>query len=313
MTPPPTVSVVTLAKGRPDHLRNLVIGLGRQTTPPVELIVAVMQDQPYDLPDAPFPVRQMVVTGHDLPLATARNRAARAAAADALVFLDMDCIPAPGLVGDYARYLAEVDGLLMGEVMYLPGGATDGEWRSEDFANVAVRHSDRRGPPAEGIEQCADYRCFWSLNFAMRRDTFLNAGGFDERYAGYGGEDTDFGKVVSTAGIPIAWIRGGLAHHQYHPHHMPPVHHLDSVVRNAQLFEAKWGYRTMGHWLHAFRLMGLIDDRGGDPIRILRRPDADDLALTGQQSHQPYANSTTVIRLLEARAAQADAAGRAAA
>ncbi len=313
MTPPPTVSVVTLAKGRPDHLRNLVIGLGRQTTPPVELIVAVMQDQPYDLPDAPFPVRQMVVTGHDLPLATARNRAARAAAADALVFLDMDCIPAPGLVADYTRYLAGVDGLLMGEVMYLPGGATDGEWRSEDFANVAVRHSDRRGPPAEGIEQCADYRCFWSLNFAMRRDTFLNAGGFDERYAGYGGEDTDFGKVVSTAGIPIAWIRGGLAHHQYHPHHMPPVHHLDSVVRNAQLFEAKWGYRTMGHWLHAFRLMGLIDDRGGDPIRILRRPDADDLALTGQQSHQPYANSTTVIRLLEARAAQADAAGRAAA
>ncbi len=313
MTPPPTVSVVTLAKGRPDHLRNLVIGLGRQTTPPVELIVAVMQDQPYDLPDAPFPVRQMMVTGHDLPLATARNRAARAAAADALVFLDMDCIPAPGLVADYARYLAGVDGLLMGEVMYLPGGATDGEWRSEDFADVAVRHSDRRGPPAEGIEQCADYRCFWSLNFAMRRDTFLNAGGFDERYAGYGGEDTDFGKVVSTAGIPIAWIRGGLAHHQYHPHHMPPVHHLDSVVRNAQLFEAKWGYRTMGHWLHAFRLMGLIDDRGGDPIRILRRPDADDLALTGQQSHQPYANSTTVIRLLEARAAQADAAGRAAA
>ncbi len=86
---------------------------------------------------------------------------------------------------------------------------------------------------------------------------------------------------------------------------MPPVHHLDSVVRNAQLFEAKWGYRTMGHWLHAFRLMGLIDDAPGAPIRILRRPDADDLALTGQQSHQPYSNTTSVIRLLEARAARA--------
>ncbi|MGJ3626681.1 hypothetical protein AB5I41_07170 [Sphingomonas sp. MMS24-JH45] len=59
----------------------------------------------------------------------------------------------------------------------------------------------------------------------------------------------------------------------------------------------------MGHWLHAFRLMGLIDDTAGRPIRILRRPDADDLALTGQQSHQPYANTASVIRQLEARVA----------
>ena len=45
---------------------------------------------------------------------------------------------------------------------------------------------------------------------------------------------------------------------------------------------------------------GYTPDR---PIRILRRPEAGDFALTGQQSHQPYANTTTVIRLLEARAA----------
>jgi GT2 family glycosyltransferase len=137
----------------------------------------------------------------------------------------------------------------------------------------------------------------------MRRDTFLATGGFDERYVGYGGEDTDFGKVVAQAGVPIGWIRGGLAYHQYHPHHMPPVHHLDSVVRNAEVFEAKWGYRTMDHWLHAFSLMGLIDAAPGRPIRILRAPDDADRALTGQQRHQPYANTASVIRQLEARAA----------
>ncbi|WP_343527162.1 galactosyltransferase-related protein [Sphingomonas sp.] len=302
------ISVVTLAGGRPDHLRNVVLGLSRQRHLPVELIVAVIQDTPYDLPEAPFPVRQMMVSGPHLPLAAARNAAARAAVGDELVFLDMDCIPTPDLVQDYARALREMDGLLMGEVMYLPGGATRTGWTCDDFAAVAVRHSDRRGPPPKGIERCADYRCFWSLNFAMRRTTFLSVGGFDERYAGYGGEDTDFGKVVDKAGVPIAWIKGGLAYHQYHPHHMPPVHHLDSVVRNAELFEAKWGYRTMGHWLHAFRLMGLIDDTPGQPIRILRRPDKDDLALTGQQSHQPYANTASVIRLLEERTASGRAA-----
>ncbi|MBO1077955.1 galactosyltransferase-related protein [Roseomonas haemaphysalidis] len=300
-----SVSIVTLAGGRPEHLCNLVLGIAQQSQLPVELIVGVMQDAPYVLPDAPFPIRQMPVEGGTLPLAAARNAAARAATGDVLVFLDMDCIPAPGLVADYAAALQELDGLLMGEVMYLPGGATAGGLDFDGFARVAVRHSDRRGPPPQGIERCEDYRCFWSLNFAMRRDRFLATGGFDERYAGYGGEDTDFGKGLDGLGVPIAWLKGGLAYHQYHPHHMPPVHHLDSVVRNAQLFETKWGYRTMGHWLHAFRLMGLIDDAPGRPIRILRRPGPDDLALTGQQSDQPYANTARVIRLLEQRQAAA--------
>jgi GT2 family glycosyltransferase len=261
----------------------------------------VMQDAPYQLPETPFPVRQMMIAGAHLPLAAARNAGARAAIGDALVFLDMDCIPSPTLVQDYADGLAELDGLLMGEVLYLPGGAAAPGWQFDDFTDIAIKHSDRGGPPAHGIERCTDYRCFWSLSFAMRRTTFLGAGGFDERYVGYGGEDTDFGKSLDRQGIPIAWLKGALAYHQYHPHHMPPVHHIDSVVRNAQLFEDKWGYRTMGHWLHAFRLMGLIDDTPGTAIRILRRPDTSDLVLTTQNCDRPYANTASVIRVLEAR------------
>lgn len=297
----PDVSVISLARGRPDHIANLVRGLARQTHLPRELVVAVMQPRLYRLPEAPFPVIQLAIEGDELPLARARNAAAGAARGERLAFLDADCIPSPDLVADYAVHLDTLDGLLMGEVLYLPGGTTAGSWDVADFADVAERHSDRRGPPPSGIELCSDYRCFWSLNFAIRRDTFQRTGGFDERYAGYGGEDTDFSKGATLAGLPLAWVKGARAYHQYHPHHMPPAHHLHSVVRNAQLFEQKWGYRTMGHWLHAFRLMGLIDDEPGRPIRVLREPDAADLALTGQQSHQPYANSATVIRELERR------------
>ncbi|WP_315760779.1 glycosyltransferase [Sphingomonas sp. Y38-1Y] len=296
------ISVVTLARGRADHLANVVRGLCRQTRLPDELIIAVMQEELYLLPEAPFPIHQIRIVADELPLAAARNAAAAKACGESVIFLDMDCIPTPDLVADYASGLEALDGLIMGEVMYLPGGATAGDWTYDGFAAVAERHSDRRGPPPHGIEICPDYRCFWSLSFAMRRATFLGSGGFDERYAGYGGEDTDFGKMLSLAGVPIAWIKGALAYHQYHPHHMPPVHHLDSVVRNAELFETKWGYRTMGHWLHAFRLMGLVDDTPGMPIRILRRPNEADLALTGQQSHMPYANSARVLRMLEAEA-----------
>jgi GT2 family glycosyltransferase len=270
---------------------------------PYELIIATIGSTSIaDLPMMPFIVRQVLVDGSGLPLAAARNRAAELAGGEDLVFLDVDCIPGPKLCADYRRALEDFNGVVMGEVLYLPADMTRTGWLIEEFDAVAVRHSDRRGPPERGIDACEDYRCFWSLNFAMRNHCFRRIGGFDERYLGYGGEDTDFAKSFTTVGVPLGWIRGARAYHQYHPHHMPPVHHLRSIVRNAQLFEAKWGYRTMGHWLHAFRLMRLIDDtRPGEPIRILREPDAEDLALTRQQSHQPYANTMSIIRVLEAR------------
>ena len=302
-----TVSVLTLAKGRAEHLANVVLGLTRQTRAPDELVVGVMQDDLYDLPPADFPIRQIRVGGdHALPLAAARNRVAREARGEMLAFVDVDCIPAPSLVADYAAHGGRGRGCLMGEVMYLPGGANAPGWRYEAFDRVAEKHSDRRGPPARGTEACEDYRCFWSLNFAIHRDDFARTGGFDEGYKGYGGEDTDFGKVMSVEGVPLSWVAGAKVYHQYHPHAMPPIHHMDSVIANAERFREKWGYRTMEHWLYAFELMGLIRKTGHFPneeVEVLRRPNAADEALCRQQSHMPYANTTRVIRFLQEREA----------
>ena len=55
------ISVCTLAHGREDHLCNLVRGLNRSHRPPCELVVAVMQDQRYELPETGFPVRQVML------------------------------------------------------------------------------------------------------------------------------------------------------------------------------------------------------------------------------------------------------------
>jgi GT2 family glycosyltransferase len=299
-------SVLTIASGRREHLANLALGLSLQIEPPHELVVGVMQDRPYDLPETGFPIRQVMVprAGDALPLSAARNAVARAASGDLLAFLDVDCIPGPGFIADYARHAAPGQGVLMGEVMYLPGQANVPGWTYEGFDAVAEKHSDRQGPPARDAERCADYRCFWSLNFALHRDDWARSGGFDERYVGYGGEDTDFGKTLDQHDIPIWWIRGGKVYHQYHPHSMPPIHHMDSVIENAERFRAKWGYRTMEHWLYAFELMGLVTKSGDWPdeeVHVLRRPDASDEALCRQQSHMPYANTTRVIRQLQER------------
>ncbi|MGR3467814.1 MAG: glycosyl transferase, partial [Shimia sp.] len=88
-----TLSVLTIAKGRADHLGRTLQGCAAQTRQPTEAVVVRMQAEPYDLPDLPFPVRQIEVLGEELPLARARNRAAAEARGAQLVFLDVDCIP----------------------------------------------------------------------------------------------------------------------------------------------------------------------------------------------------------------------------
>jgi hypothetical protein len=297
-----SVSVCTLAQGRDEHLRNLVLGLAQSRHPIDELVVTVLQDAPFVLPDTPFAIRQILMPEAGMHLSRARNRSAREAGGDLLVFLDVDCIPAPGLVGDYVKAAKGASGILMGEVGYLPKGATGLGIDFARFEALAVRHSDRPGPPEHAIAPCRDYRCFWSLNFALTAADFARSGGFDESFAGYGGEDTDFGRTCVEQGIALSWIRGGKAYHQYHPHHMPPVHHLDSVLANAERFRAKWGEPTMQHWLRAFRLMGLADQDNG-VWRKLRQPDEAALGLTRQQEDAPYASSAKVLEQLERRAA----------
>ena len=300
------ISALTLASGRAEHLRNVVAGFEGQTVKPDELIIGVMQEEEYtNLPRTSFPVRQLRVAGDGLPLAAARNTVANAAEGDLLVFVDVDCIPHPNLVYDYLGHYMWTPGLLMGEVGYLPGGATDRGLDFKGFERIAVRHSDRQGPPKQGVKRCEDYRCFWSLNFAIDRDSWIASGGFDERYVGYGGEDTDFGRTLDDKAIPISWVDGGKVYHQYHAHCMPPIHKLESVVRNAEVFASKWGHRTMEHWLYAFRLMGLIENTP-DGIRILRAPSDADYALCSQMEDMPYANTRRVIDILDARKVQSE-------
>ena len=298
------ISVCTLAHGREDHLANLVRGLNQSRRPPCELVIAVLQEQRYSLPASSFPIRQIVMGDRGIPLALGRNAAANEARSDLLVFLDVDCIPHPTLIDDYGKLAENHDGILMGEVGYLPAGATDDGVNFASFEQVACKHSERAGPPSTETAPCHDYRCFWSLNFAMSAQDFRRSGGFDESFDGYGGEDTDFARAAVACGLPLWWVRGAKAYHQYHPHHMPPVHHLESVIANAERFRRKWGHPTMQHWLRAFTLMGLIE-RDGEGWRILREPTEEDFALTRQQRKQPYASSASVLEQLEEEAISA--------
>lgn len=84
---------------------------------------------------------------------------------------------------------------------------------------------------------------------------------------GYGAEDTDFGHRSARRGVPLWWVGGAHAYHQYHPTATPPTQHLGDIVANANVFFDQWGWWPMLGWLEAFRAAGLARVVDGRWIR----------------------------------------------
>ncbi len=271
----PGVAVLTLVKGREGHLRRVAEGLARNARHPDRLVVVDMGEAPVAVPSLPFPVVHHRVPSPGLPLAAARNAAARLAGAGILVFLDVDCIPAAGLVAALAADVAAEDALICPEVLYLPPGAGD---EGEDALRTLGRRHPVRHFPATGMRREANTGLFWSLAFAVRRATFDRIGGFDEGFTGYGGEDTDFAFRARDAGVPLLFTAATLAFHQHHAAHDPPLSHFADIVANATRFRARHGFWPMDGWLAAFARMGLIEAPGNGPLRVLRHPTAAETA-----------------------------------
>lgn len=256
MTDSDRIAVITPVSGRQDHLRRQEEGLRRGTRRPDVRVIAAMGARPRI--DRDCRVLDIAVS-EGLPLARARNQGAQAAldeGADVLVFLDVDCIPGAELVGRYARAATAGHGLMCGGVSYLPPPPIGGY----DMATLMQRpigHPARPVPPEDGLLRHGDHRLFWSLSFALTAADWARVGGFCEQYVGYGGEDTDFGQAAAAAGVEMTWVGGAWAFHQYHPTEDPPVQHLDDILRNAAIFQRRWGWWPMRGWLDEFARRGL--------------------------------------------------------
>lgn len=217
---------------------------------------------------------------HGLRLAAGRNTGA-AKAIDLglrlLVFLDADCVPGSRMLHRYQDASSRHPGaLLCGPVTYLREEQTDLDPLSLD--RMTAPHAARPAPP-DGVNHLAradDYRLFWSLSFAVTASTWERAGGFHAEYQGYGAEDTDFGRAAREAGIPLLWVGGAHAYHQWHETGSPPWAHLDDILRNAAVFADRWGDTPMEGWIAAFAEAGVIESRDG---RWVRRAES---SLTGR-------------------------------
>jgi hypothetical protein len=261
-----SISVLVPVRDRTEHLANLVDGLNRAfDAPRFELVVGWMGGED------PGPALERVrgfsasvieVDGEQLPLAVTRNRLAETAAGEMLVFLDVDCVPSRSLLTAHAAALYDRDALAVGEARYLPKGFQAGGADERLLRRAGHPHPARVDLfPAPGVVRADDrHELFWSLNFAVRRATFIERiGGFDEDYRGYGIEDTDFAMRAGRAGVPVAWVGGALAFHQHHePTRLRPEE-TAALVENARRYRGRWGEWPARGWLAELATKGLVD------------------------------------------------------
>jgi hypothetical protein len=257
--------VITLVHGRHEHLLLQRAGLERSTRAPGRCVVVAMGDEqvPALLADCPpgTEVIELARSDRGLPLARARNLGADRAlrgGAELLIFLDVDCVPAPQMVARYehAAQIAGAGTLLCGPVGYLspppPGG-----YHLALLAAQARVHPARPLPGEHELLAESDPRLFWSLSFAIRAEDWLRVGGFCEEYRGYGGEDTDYAQLAAQAGLRMLWVGGAWAYHQHHGDEPPPLRHAEEIIENANLFHRRWGWWPMEDWLELLAERGL--------------------------------------------------------
>ncbi|GAA1136204.1 glycosyltransferase family 2 protein [Nesterenkonia lutea] len=284
----PRAVVITAVHGRHTHLRRMRAGLAASTKPPLRHQLVAMADpeisrqvsaeaQRSDGDRLTTEAVEVPRSQGRLPLAEARNRGAELALRslphpeDLLIFLDVDCIPAPELVGAYLDAAARrPDDLLCGPVAYLPELPAEQLDVAEpaQLAEWAAPHPARPAPEPGEILSDGEHALFWSLSFAVRRSVWQRIGGFDEAYTGYGAEDTDFAWRARAAGVGLSWVGAARAFHQHHPVSSPPVEHLEDILRNGRTFAGTWGHWPMEGWLEEFRRRGLVRREGADWVAV---------------------------------------------
>lgn len=156
--------------------------------------------------------------------AAARNRGARAATGDPIVFLDADCVPAPDWLG---HLLAAHDAgeVVVGGALDLPAGLTLTA-RCDYYCGWYHVHSRRAAghvpnhPPG---------------NLSVRREAFLATRGFTERMPlAYAHEELEWQAELARSGVRILFEPRSVVYH----HNRPGLGNL--LRRNY-----RWGYSSI--------------------------------------------------------------------
>lgn len=205
-SPSPVVSIIIPVYGKLDYsitcLRSLSQHLGSNG---VEVIVVddASPDQSTQALRAIEGLR-LVENAQNLGFVGSCNAGAMAARGKYLVFLNNDTQVTPGWLDALLHCFAEEpDCGLAGSRLVYPDGRLQeaGGWIFSDGTAWNVGRFDSRTASAYGYRRRTDYLSGAAI--MIRRDLFLELGGFDERYAPAYYEDTDLAFAVRDAGFSV--------------------------------------------------------------------------------------------------------------
>ena len=231
-------AVVLTTYNRPDALAAALEGYLAQQNARFELLVAddgsteeTRRVVEAYAARAPFAVKHVWQEDRGFRAGAARNRALTHADADYVIFSDGDCVPPPAYVGRHVE-LAEPGWFLSGSRILLSEDFTRcvlaskipvHRWSAARWLLAWARRDVNRALPLltrdmrgafrkqspqrwEGVKTC---------NFSAWREDLVRANGFDERYSGWGLEDSD---------LVIRLLHAGVKHKS--ARYAAPVFHL---------------------------------------------------------------------------------------
>lgn len=242
------VSLIISSYNQPNALALVLEGVLTQTHPIAELLIGDDGSQPdtRQLVDsfalrAPFPVTFEWQEDRGFRKSRAVNNALRLATQEHVLILDGDCIPPPTWVENYVAVLergvpfatAGYVLLDLAQVQELPveqiaAGRID-EWISEE-----QRRKFRKIHRKEflyGLLRQRKKPKILGGNWAATRESLYAVNGFDERFDGFGKEDSDIRNRLCNAGFRgrSMWHRNWVYHCS---HDFDPRRNLPGVVRS---------------------------------------------------------------------------------
>ena len=221
----PSVALVITTYNRPAALDRVLHSVARQSSLPRQVIIA---DDGSDARTTAVvaswrgrlgaPLHHAWQPDEGFRAAASRNRAARDADADLLVFVDGDCLLRPNVVAEHRR-LAEPGCAVAGNRILLSPRLTEAveqglvdpvDWKLADWARARARGDVERLWPLAILPGHAWRRLrprHWlqmrGCNMAVARDDFERVNGFEEEISGWGFEDSDLAIRLINAGIRV--------------------------------------------------------------------------------------------------------------
>jgi glycosyltransferase involved in cell wall biosynthesis len=226
-----TTSLIVTTYNRPDALAVVLKSALRQKRLPEEIIVA---DDGSDertgavirtaAAQSPIPILHAWQPDEGFRAAMARNRAIALASGDYIIMIDGDMVLHPSFILDHLR-AAERKTFIQGGRVLLDPNATQKTLESgtPDFSPFSLGIGNRKNAlhaPLLGTllsRKTQTLRGIKTCNFALFREDILAVNGFDNRFVGWGREDSEFAVRLLNQGILRKNINfSAIAFHLYH-------------------------------------------------------------------------------------------------